>query len=97
MRTADEVAELLSTVVGQVSAGEDLFLSELRRTVYGRSTALAARDLRIKTSPLGDRAGLLGAAYLVADQLFARDCLARWIHEGTPAGRPDLSAGAVAA
>jgi predicted NBD/HSP70 family sugar kinase len=82
---------------GQVGAGEDLFLSELRRTVYGRSTALAARDLRIKTSPLGDRAGLLGAAFLVADQLFTRDCLARWIHLGSPAGRPDLSDGAVAA
>lgn len=82
---------------GQVSAGEDLFLSELRRTVYGRSTSLAARDLRIRTSPLGDRAGLLGAAFLVADQLFARDCLAQWIHEGSPAGRPELSTGAVAA
>jgi glucokinase-like ROK family protein len=81
---------------GQVSAGEDIFLTELRRTVYGRATALAARDLRIKTSPLGDRAGLLGAAFLVADQLFARDCLAQWIQEGSPTGRPELSAGVAA-
>ena len=78
---------------GQVSSGEDMFLSELRRTVYGRSTALAARDLRIKTSPLGDRAGLLGAAFLVADQLFARDCLAQWIQAGSPSGRPELCSG----
>jgi predicted NBD/HSP70 family sugar kinase len=76
---------------GQVSSGEDIFLTELRRTVYGRSTALAARDLRIKTSPLGDRAGLLGAAFLVADELFARHCLARWIGDGSPTGRPELS------
>jgi glucokinase-like ROK family protein len=76
---------------GPVSAAEDIFLTELRRTVYGRSTALAARDLRIKTSPLGDRAGLLGAAFLVADQLFDRDCLARWIRHGAPTGRPELS------
>jgi glucokinase-like ROK family protein len=82
---------------GQVSSGEDLFLSELRRTVYGRSTALAARDLRIKTSPLGDRAGLLGAAFLVADQLFAPECLAQWIQSGSPSGRPELSTGVVAA
>jgi glucokinase-like ROK family protein len=81
---------------GQVVSGEDIFLTELRRTVYGRSTALAARDLRIKTSPLGDRAGLLGAAFLVADQLFAPDCLARWIADGSPTGRPELSAGAAA-
>lgn len=78
---------------GQVSSGEDIFLTELRRTVYGRSTALAARDLRIKTSPLGDRAGLLGAAFLVADQLFDRDCLAQWIQHGSPTGRPELSVG----
>lgn len=81
---------------GQVSAVEDIFLTELRRTVYGRATALAARDLRIKTSPLGDRAGLLGAAFLVADQLFSRDCLAQWIAAGSPDGRPELSAGAAA-
>ena len=81
---------------GQVSSGEEIFLTELRRTVYGRATALAARDLRIKTSPLGDRAGLLGAAFLVADQLFARDCLAQWIGQGTPTGRPELSSGVAA-
>jgi glucokinase-like ROK family protein len=81
---------------GQVSSGEHVFLTELRRTVYGRSTALAARDLSIKTSPLGDRAGLLGAAFLVADQLFARDCLARWIRFGSPTDHPELSASAAA-
>ena len=82
---------------GQVSAGGDIFLGELRRTVYGRSTALAARDLRITTSPLGDRAGLLGAAFLAADQLFSRACLGHWIQNGSPAGRPELSGEDVAA
>jgi len=81
---------------GQVSAGEDMFLTELRRTVYGRATALATRDLRIKTSPLGDRAGLLGAAFLVADQLFEPHCLARWIESGSPTGHPELSSAAAA-
>ncbi len=75
---------------GQISADE-AFLGELRRTVYGRSMTLATRDLRIKTSPLGDRAGLLGAAFLVADELFARDCLGLWISDGSPSGRPNLS------
>jgi len=76
---------------GQISAADEAFLGEVRRTVYGRSMALATRDLRIKTSPLGDRAGLLGAAFLVADELFARDCLGLWISDGSPYGRPDLS------
>lgn len=82
---------------GQVAWGDEVFLSELRRTVYGRSTALAARDLRIKTSPLGDRVGLLGAAFLVADQLFSRDCLGQWIHKGSPVGLPGLSTAGTAA
>jgi glucokinase-like ROK family protein len=82
---------------GQVSSGGDIFLGELRRTVYSRSTALSARDLRIKTSPLGDRAGLLGAAFLAADQLFSPECLGHWISAGSPAGRPDLSGDGVAA
>jgi glucokinase-like ROK family protein len=79
---------------GQVSWGDDVFLSELRRTVFGRSTTLATRDLRITTSPLGNRAGLLGAAFLVADQLFLRECLGQWIHKGSPVGLPGLSAAA---
>jgi predicted NBD/HSP70 family sugar kinase len=87
----------LIVVGGQVSSGGDIFLGELRRTVYGRSTALSARDLRITTSPLGDRAGLLGAAFLVADQLFAPECLGQWIQDGSPAGRPELSGDGVAA
>ena len=87
----------LIVVGGQVSASGDIFLGELRRTVYGRSTALSTRDLRITTSPLGDRAGLLGAAFLVADQLFSPECLGQWIQNGSPAGRPDLSGDGVAA
>jgi hypothetical protein len=71
--------------------------SALRRTVYGRSTALAARDLRIKTSPLGNHAGLLGAAFLVADQVFSRDCLGQWLHKGSPVGLPGLSTAVAAA
>jgi predicted NBD/HSP70 family sugar kinase len=82
---------------GKVSASEGVFLGELRRTVYSRSLALGSRDLRIKTSPLGDGAGLLGSAFLVADQLFSRDCLAEWIDHGSPVGRPELSGGVVAA
>lgn len=75
---------------GRVSSSDDAFLHELRRTVSGRATALAVRDLRIRTSPLGDRAGLFGAAALVADQLFSQACLARWLPDASPAGRPDL-------
>jgi hypothetical protein len=55
---------------------------------------LAARELRIRTSPLGNRAGLLGAAFLAADQLFSRDCLRQWIDRCSPVGLPGLSTAA---
>ena len=42
---------------GQVSAGDDLFLSDPGARSTAARPPLAARDLRIKTSPLGDRAG----------------------------------------
>lgn len=76
---------------GQVSASHPAFLASLRTSVYRRSMALATRDLRITTSPLGDGAALQGAASLVADELFSRECLGRWIRNGSPAGRPDLT------
>lgn len=81
----------LTVMGGHLSRGDDVLLTELRRTVYGRSTALAAREMRIQTSPLADRSGPLEAAFLVADQLFSRDCLGRWIRQGSPVGCPDLS------
>jgi hypothetical protein len=40
---------------------------------------------------MGDKAGLRGAAFVVIDELFARDRLASWIGAGTPAGRPELA------
>ncbi|HZC98950.1 MAG TPA: hypothetical protein VFA46_01775 [Actinomycetes bacterium] len=69
----------------------DLYLAGVRQVVLGRSLPLATRSLRIERSPLSDRSGLLGAAFMVVDELFTRDRLGRWIGRGTPAGRPGLS------
>jgi hypothetical protein len=35
--------------------------------------------------------GLLGAAFVVLDELWSRERLGRWINNGTPVGRPQLS------
>jgi glucokinase-like ROK family protein len=81
----------LIVIGGGVAGAGDLLLAAIRRTVYSRSLPLATRELRIARSPLGDRAGLLGAAFVVIDELFSRDRLGLWIDGGSPAGRPDLA------
>jgi hypothetical protein len=42
-------------------------------------------------SPLSDRAGLTGAAAMVVDELLSQQLIGRWIHHGSPVGRPELA------
>jgi glucokinase-like ROK family protein len=92
------VGEMLSTAVhllnpslivvgGGVAAAGDPLLAAIREAVYGSSLPLATRDLIIQRSALGHRAGVVGAALMVADQLFSRDLLGQWLHDSLPSGR----------
>jgi glucokinase-like ROK family protein len=81
----------LVLIGGGVAASGDQFLAAIRQAVYARSLPLATRELRLAISPLGDRAGLKGAGFMVADELFRRDVLGAWLEDGTPAGRPELA------
>jgi hypothetical protein len=80
----------LIVVGGGVAAAGDRWLATIRESIYRRSLPLATRELRIIRSPLDDRAGLMGAAFMVVDELFSRERLGRWIGLGSPVGRPDL-------
>lgn len=60
----------LAVIGGGVSHAGNLFLATIRETVYRRSLPLATRDLQIELSALGERAGVIGAATMVADELF---------------------------
>lgn len=71
-------------VGGGIAESGDRLLAALREAVYRRSLPLATRELRITRSSLGHRAGLLGAAHMVTDELFSRARLGGWITEGTP-------------
>ena len=75
----------LVVVGGGVARSGDALLAALRETVYRRSLPLATRDLLIQRSTLGTLAGVIGAAAMVAGELFARDALARWVEAGVPA------------
>src|SRR6266508_9793 len=101
-RSAHLVGETLASMVnffnpsliligGGVAEAGDMYLAEIRRSVFERSLPLATRALQIVRSPLGDQAGLRGAAFMVIDELLSADRFGAWIGAGSPAGRPELA------
>lgn len=76
---------------GGVTQVGDLYLATVRQMIFTRSLPLATRSLLIERSPLGNTAGLKGAAFMVIDELLSRERLGRWIENGSPAGQPILS------
>jgi glucokinase-like ROK family protein len=76
----------LVVVGGGVANSGDLLLAAIREEVYRTAFPSSTRDLRILFSPLSDTAGLVGAAFMVMDELLSARRLHRWIHAGAPAG-----------
>jgi len=58
-------------VSGGVCGLGHLFLAGIREVVYCRSTALSARRLEVRFSDLPGTVGVIGAAILSIEQLFA--------------------------
>jgi glucokinase-like ROK family protein len=80
----------LIVVGGGVSKAGDALLASIRKTIYARSPALATRDLLIQRTGLESTGGLIGAASMVVDELFAPRTLAAWLEHRNPAGHPGL-------
>ncbi|MGC4153396.1 MAG: ROK family transcriptional regulator [Propionicimonas sp.] len=78
-RTAGEVlagvVSLLNPSViavgGVLAQAHEQLIAGIRETVYAKSLPLATQDLRIVTSVAGARAGIIGAATLVCDQVLS--------------------------
>src|SRR4051812_40842876 len=90
MRLVNEGARLLGVAIsdavnvlnpskgvlgGDIANAHEHLLSHVREVVYTRSLALATRSLDIVLSELGDRAGVLGGAYLAIEHRLAPDAL----------------------
>jgi predicted NBD/HSP70 family sugar kinase len=58
-------------VGGDIADAHEHLLAGVREAIFGRSLPLATRDLRIVPCRLGDRAGIIGAAMMVTDQILA--------------------------
>ena len=74
----------LIVIGGGVAGAGDLLLATIRQTIYRRSLPLSTRDLTVRRSALDGRAGVIGAATMVANELFAREYLPRWLDAGEP-------------
>jgi glucokinase-like ROK family protein len=81
----------LIVIGGGVAAAGDVLMASIREVVYGRSLPLATRQLHIRQSTLGDRAGVIGVASMVIDELFAPQRVTSWIEDGSPVGRLELA------
>ncbi|HCB59609.1 MAG TPA: sugar kinase [Arthrobacter bacterium] len=87
----DAIADLVSilnpatiVVSGQLAECDEVLLSGVRERVYQRSLPLATRNLVIKTSDLGELAGVAGLALITADHIFsAREVDALLARAGT--------------
>ena len=103
MRLVNEGAPLLGTAIadavnvlnpstvvlgGDIAIAHEHLLAHVREVVYTRSLALATRSLDIVLSTLGNRAGILGGAYLAIEHRLAPEALDRELERRIDAGAP---------
>ncbi|MCX7300863.1 MAG: ROK family protein [Rhodobacterales bacterium] len=82
----------LIVLSGSVVQTNDIILAAVREAVYGASHPLVTRDLRIIRSQLGSSAGLVGAARVASEALFAPPFLKDWIMQASPTAHPGFAA-----
>jgi len=82
----------LIVLSGSIVQTSDILLAALREAVYRASHPFVTRDLRIIRSQMGSSAGLVGAARVASEALFAPGFLKEWILQGSPLAHPSLSA-----
>ena len=82
----------LIVLSGMLVQTNDILLAGIREAVYGASHPLVTRDLRIIRSQMGNSAGLVGAARVASEALFAPAFLKDWVIQGKPTLHPDFAA-----
>ena len=82
----------LIVLSGSLVQTNDTLLAAVREAVYGASHPLVTRDLRIIRSQMGSSGGLVGAARVASEALFAPGFLREWIMQRSPQSHPDFAA-----
>ncbi|GAA0492333.1 ROK family protein [Microbacterium aurantiacum] len=97
-RAATEVAEAVADIVNFANPGTVVlgggatrlrgrYFSTFESSLPTRIVPLAARSMTVRAASLDFREGLIGAALLASDHLFARDALLTWLPHGSPSGQ----------
>ncbi|MGH9211835.1 MAG: ROK family protein [Acidimicrobiales bacterium] len=68
---------------GDLAHAHEQFFAGVREVVYRRSTALATRHLELARSRLDDRAGVIGCAVTVIEQILSPDAIDATLTGGT--------------
>jgi glucokinase-like ROK family protein len=85
-------APSLVVIGGGVARAGDELLAAIRESIYAFSLPLATRHLAIQRTALDELGGVIGAASMAADEIFARHRMVAWLPDGTPGGHPELAA-----
>jgi predicted NBD/HSP70 family sugar kinase len=75
-------------VGGDLVRAQEHFMGGVRERLHQRAQPFATRDLHILTSTLGDRAGAVGAARLVIEEVFSADAVDRRLSATIAVGSP---------
>ena len=80
----------LIVLSGSTAQSNDILLAAAREAIYGASHPLVSRDLQIIRSQMGSSSGLVGAAIVAAEGMFAPAVLRDWIMAGRPQAHPQF-------
>ena len=100
-RTGRLIGTVLATLVnvlnpsivvvgGELAQTGDICMAAIREAIYRHSQPLLTRDLAVIRSRMGRSSGLLGAAEVALEAIFAPDVLEGWITSGSPLAHPDI-------
>jgi predicted NBD/HSP70 family sugar kinase len=78
----------LIVLSGSIAQTNDILLASAREAIYGACHPLVSRDLQIIRSQMGSSSGLVGAAIVATEGLFAAPMLREWIMAGQPQAHP---------
>ncbi|MCW5706424.1 ROK family protein [Shinella sp.] len=78
----------LIVLSGSIAQTNDILLAAAREAIYGACHPLVSRDLQIIRSQMGSSSGLVGAAIVATEGLFAPAMLRDWIMAGRPQAHP---------
>ena len=97
VRATHELGKVTASLINFVNPGTvvlgggvlrvgEIAVSEFWKTIQTRMSVLAGKDVQFRTSSLDFREGVIGAALLAIEQLFAPGSIGVWIENGTPIG-----------